>query len=304
MDIITRTNHGSSYWPGVILFFGRHYKEGEHTFRKFMRVRKSTKAEEKIVEHKPFGLAQQRDEAAPVKIDSTGEGAIFRTSHIGYGLGYRITKEALDDNLYSGMIPELTGKLMQSARLTQEYLGHLPINRSFDANYKVGNTGVQLCTDNHPSDAGNQSNILPAATDISERGLETMLTQIALAVDSRGNPISIEPHTLLVNTANRFEVSRLINSSLQPNSDSNNINALRQEGVIPKVVRTRYTQDPDAWWVLCDTESAPAMIFWERTALEVNEHTPDGIRAIDTDVYFRCSAQPVDFRGIYGSEGH
>ena len=303
MDVLTRSDTPSLYWPGVRNIFGMGYREAEQVCRKIVATRKSTQAEEKMVEMVGLGLVPPKGEVEPYKMDRMSEGMEIYVKHVGYSLGVAISHEAEKDNLYAKQVTSASRALLRSSRQTIEIIAHAPLNKGFDPAVQLGNSGAPLLSDSHQTArAGLQSNVLAVPAALSELALETLITQMAIAKDQRTLQLNFQPKKLVIHPSNRWRSGRLLLSSLQPNTFSNNINVLKHVGAIPEVVISPYLQDEKAFHILTDCEE-PAITMFEREGFQVEEYYDKRTKARETSVYFRLSALATEWRAIYSSQG-
>jgi len=283
-------------------WFGHKYAKGEQVWSKIFDTRKSNKAHEEIGELYNFGLAGKKFEGEPVMYDVTGEGKVRKFVHCTYALAYVITEEAKEDNLYSTVGMRYSKALGYSMRITKEIVTHSILNNAFDPEYAQAD-GVPLMSGNHPmvGKAG-WSNVLPIACDLSEVALEDLLTMMSLATDARGLPINLEAKKLIVPPHLWFEACRILKSQGQANTDSNNTNVIRTEGLIPMVVKSRYLTNPNAFFICTDVDDG--LILFQRKGLSYAPTDRDfntgnhQYRARE-----RYSVGVADPRAIWGSAG-
>ena len=303
MQIIDTTSHPSVFWPGVLAHMGLNYREKEHVFRRFARIRKSRKHEEMVVHHSGFGLVPRMHENEPFTIDATQEGPKIHVTHGHYALGFTVSKVAKADNLYPELAAFRVRELMRSAKETQELIGHLPLNRAFDPAVDYAGTGQPLISAAHGSLNGvTQSNRIAVAADISEASLESMVTQIRTTRNDRGLLISLHPKRLIYHVSQDFEVRRLLDATLQANTFSNNPNVLREGQFFRDRVASPYLLDQTAFFIQTD-EGDGGVTFFERQPIETHEHTDDTTFATTTSIDFRVSCTSFDWRGIFGCPG-
>lgn len=248
---IQRSNHPNAYWPGMHAWFGRSYKEQDQNWSKIFETRKSKRAHEEMAELTGFGLATLKGEGDGVMFDTELEGYKQRATHVTIALAFAITEEAKEDNLYAEIGNRRSKLLGRSMRLTKEILAHRILNEAFDP-AAVGGDGAPLISAAHPVFGGTQSNVMAIPADLSEVALEDLCVQTMLMRDSRGHLINLQPRSLIIHSSNEFEAARILNSQLQSNTDGNNINVIKAQGKIPKVVTTPYLLDPDAFFVMND----------------------------------------------------
>lgn len=257
-------------------------------------------AYEEDVELTGFGLAPVKNQGKATSYDSETQGTVTRYTHVAYSLGYIVTKEEIDDNLYEMVSMRRSEALAFSMRQTKENVAVLVYNRGFNASYPGGD-GVAMLSASHPTKDGTQSNILAVAADLSEQSLEDLCIQIMDAKNSRGLNISLMPKSLHVATANAFEAQRILKSPLQNDTANNALNALKEMGSIPKAMASHYFTDPDAWFIR--TNAPRGMVGYNRTPIDFTQDNDFDTENAKAKCYERYSFGFTDFRGIYGSQG-
>lgn len=288
-------------WPGLNAVWGKEYVEHPVEYRDLFDIETSDKAYEEEVLMPGFGLAPVKQEGASVQYDSTSQGYVSRYTHVAYGLGFIVTREAIDDNQYEKRAVGSTRDLAFSFRQTKENVGANIYNRAFNTSY-VGGDGKPLLAADHPTQAGSFSNILPVAADLSETALEDISIQVMNAVNDRGLKISLMPRSLVVPTALVFEATRILKSQLQNDTANNAVNALRSMGMFPEGAKANhYLTDPDAWFVR--TNAPRGMKLFERTSAEFAQDNDFDTSNLKYKGYERYSAGWTDPRGLYGSSG-
>lgn len=271
MPVITRSAHPSALWPGVMGWFGNKYNEKPAQWSKVFEKRTGTKAWEDIVEASGFGLAPVKTEGAPIQYDTDAEGVKSRFIPSVYALGYMVTREELDDSQYLTVSRRRSAALARSMRTTSEYVHWNVFNRGFSGSY-LGGDGVSFFSNAHPTLAGNQSNVLTVAADLTQASLEAALSQIRSFKDRRGLPIAVKGVTLVVGPENEFNAYRLMNSVLTPGSNNNDPNAIRAMGLLPGgVVVSDYLTDPDAWYIITDVDEGLLSIWRNEVELEKDQ---------------------------------
>lgn len=301
MAAITTGNHPKALWPGVARWFGAKYKEHPKFHQEMFEMLSSKKAYEEVVEHTGFGLAPVKTQGASVSYDSETQGETTRFTHIAYSLGYIVTREEMDDNLYSEVSRGRASKLAFSMATTKEVVAANVLNRGFNSSY-TGGDGKELLATDHPSESGNQSNELATAADLSEASLEDILIQIKNAVNARGLNISLTGQCLMVAPDNEFEANRILYSTLQAGTANNDVNAMRHMGMLPKgIICNPYFTDADAWFVKTDAPSG--LLGFNRNPIEFtrdNDFDTDNAKA---KAYERYDFGWGDWRGTFGSPG-
>jgi len=258
-----------------------------------------------MTERAGLGLAVQQPELEPVQFDVPNEGYRTQVTHASYGLAVAISREAKDDNLYEDVGGRMMKELAHSARQTEEYIAHAPLQVATDAVNGLRADGVPLISPNHPTASGVQSNQLVSA-NVSELAFENAVIQIAYTRNGRGFIINELPKRVILSPESGPETRRVLGSPLQWNASTNNINVLRSTGALPEVVETPYLVDKDNYFIQTseqDKDNGQGFTFWERSSVEMREDSNWSNQASLMALWFRVSASIVDFRVVYGSPG-
>lgn len=288
-------------WPGLNAVWGQEYKDYPQEWRDLFEINSSDMNYEEDVLLAGFGLAPVKAEGSSISYDTTQQGFTSRYTHIAYGLGFILTEEEIDDNLYEKAALNRTSKLARSFRQTKENVGANVYNRAFNSSY-VGGDGVELISNAHPTQTGNQSNRPTAYADLSEAALEDSSIQIMNAVDDRAMRIALMGRSLHVAPANVFEATRILQSQLQNDTANNAINAMKSMGLFPDGVKVNhYFTDTDAWFVRTDCPDSMKM-FNRKTATFAQDNDFDTSN-LKYKGYERYSFGWSDWRGVYGSQG-
>lgn len=300
MTVITTGNIPKLLWPGLNEIWGREYNEYSPEWRELFEVKTSDMNYEETVELTGFGLAPVKQQGASTVYDSFQQQTVTRFTHIAYGLGFIITREEKDDNLYERKATSNTEMLAFSMRQTKENVGANVYNRGFNTAY-TGGDGQPLFSASHPTLAGNQSNLLTAA-DLSEAALEDAVIQIGLAQNARGMRIALRPRSLHVAPQNEFEAARILKSILQPGTGNNDINALRATGSFPDgATVNHYFTDADAYFIR--TNAPAGMTMFQRVRAEFAQDGDFDTGNMKYKAYERYSFGWSDWRGAYGNAG-
>jgi hypothetical protein len=298
--LITRSVHPKTLLPGVKDFFGTKYKEYPALWSKMFEVESSVRAFEDFVQEDGFGLAGIKSEGQSVAYDTTSEGYTVRITPINYALGFIVTEEEVDDNLYGDKAFNRAGALARSMRVTKEIVHANVLNRSQSASY-LGGDGKELVATDHPTLAGTQSNELTAA-DLTEATLEDAMVRIMNMKDGRGLNIMAKGVKLIVSPSEAFNAYRILNATGQPNTTSlNNPNAIREMGWTPEVVVNPYLDDTDQWFLTTDVDNGLKHI--KRKALRFAEDGDFDTGNLKHKAQDRYGTGWGDWRGIVGSAG-
>ena len=300
MALITTGSHPKALWPGVYSWFGAKYAEHPQQYTKLFETKSSNKNFEEIVEQTGFGLAPVKPEGSSVAYDSHAQGSISRFTNVAYALGYIVTREELADNLYESVSMARSGQLAFSMAQTRENVGANIYNRAFNSSFAGGDAKELLASD-HPSLAGNQSNIISTAADLSESALEDLTINILDAKNSRGLQISLQPRSLIIPTATVYDAQRILRSPLRVGTADNDLNALSNLSVIPEIIVNNYLTDADAWFVR--TNCPDSLCWFDREAVEFTKDEDFDTDNAKAKAYMRFIPFWGDFRGLYGSPG-
>jgi hypothetical protein len=298
---INTGSHPKLLWPGIVDIWGRAYDDHGEQCKDLFDVVSSEKAYEEIVEVTGFGVAPVKSEGATVIYDTEQQGTVTRATHINYALGYIVTEEELDDNLYVEVSGTRAKALAFSMYTTKETVSANVYNRAFNTGYTFGD-GKAICVTDHPSLSGDQSNTLSVAADLSETSIEDMLIQISNAKNSRGLRIALRGETLHVAPGNVFNAERILKSTLQNDTANNAVNVIRNSGFLAGGLKVNnYFSDADAWFIR--TNAPSGMTMFQRKAMafaQDNDFDTSNLKAKASERYIQTVG---DFRAVYGSEG-
>jgi hypothetical protein len=238
-----------------------------------------------------------KPEGSGVSYDSETQGFTKRYTHTVWGLGYIVTQEEMEDNLYEAVSKKRIKRLAFSARQTKENIVANVYNRAFNSSY-TGGDAKELLSTSHPSTSGNWSNKLSTDADFSEASLEDLMVQIAQAKNDRGHVINLKPTKLIVPSNLMFDVKRVLKSDQQSGSANNDINALK--GMIDYTVN-HYLTDTDAWFIR--TDAAQGLQLFERRALAFTQDNDFDTENAKAKATFRMSTGWSDPRGLFGTSG-
>jgi hypothetical protein len=249
---ISRSQLVKELEPGLNALFGLEYGryDAEHT--QIFETETSDRAFEEEVMLSGFGNARVKSEGGSIVYDNATETFTARYTHETIALGFAITEEAVEDNLYDRISARYTKALARSMANTKQVKAANVLNNAFNSNF-AGGDGVELCSTVHPLVAGVLSNELVTAADLNETSLEQALIDIAAFTDERGLLISTQGRKLIIPSELQFVADRLTQSQLRVATADNDINALRNMGMIPEgYVVNHYLTDPDAFFIKTD----------------------------------------------------
>lgn len=298
--LITRSVHPKTLLPGVKDFFGTKYKEHPALWSQMFSTDSSNRAFEEIVQEDGFGLAAIKAEGQSVPYDTTSEGPTSRFTHANYALGFIVTEEEVDDNLYGDKAFNRAGALARSMRVTKEVVHANILNRSQNSAY-LGGDGKELVATDHPTLSGPQSNELTGA-DLTEASLEDAMIRIMQMKDGRGLNIMAKSAKLIVSPSEAFNAYRILNATGQPNTTNlNNPNAIRDMGWAPQVIVNPYLDDADGWFLTTDVPNG--LLHFKRKPLRFAEDGDFDTGNLKHKAQDRYSAGWADWRGVFGNSG-
>ena len=231
--------------------------------------------------------------------DSETQGYVARAIHVAYGLGYIVTREERDDNLYEVVGKRRSGALAFSFRQTKENIAANVYNRAETAGY-TGGDGQVLCVTTHPTKSGNQSNILSTPADVSEACLEDMTIQIMGATNDRVLKINLMPQSVHVPRQEWYETNRILKSVLQSNTANNDDNVLRSLNVFPKGIKLNHYFS-DSVQIFIRTNVPRGMICYQRVPMEFKQDNDFDTDNAKAKCYERYSFTWTDWRGLYSN---
>ena len=249
---ISRSQLVKELEPGLNALFGLEYGRYDAEHAEIFDTETSDRAFEEEVMLSGFGNARVKSEGGSIVYDNATETFTARYSHETIALGFAITEEAVEDNLYDRISARYTKALARSMANTKQVKAANVLNNAFDPNF-TGGDGVELCSAVHPIVAGTFANELGTAADLNETSLEQSLIDIAAFTDERGLLISTQGRKLIIPSELQFVAERLTQSQLRTATADNDINALRNMGMIPEgYVVNHYLTDPDAFFIKTD----------------------------------------------------
>jgi len=298
----TTGNHPKLLWPGIKKIWGAAYSEHPMEYVDIFDMDKSTMSYEEDVHVTGYGLAPVKPEGQSTTYDSMTQGYTSRYINVAYSLGYIVTREELDDNLYFKKSSVRAKALAFSGRQTKETVAANVLNRAFNSSY-TGGDGVELCATTHTDDVGGTwQNELTTAADLSEASLEDMLVLISNAKNGKNLKIALMGEKLIIPTALQFEAERILKSSQRVDTANNDINAMRSKGMLPGgIAINHYLTDTDAWFV--KTNCPEGLKGYQRVAAEFTQDNDFDTDNAKAKFYERYVFGWTDPRGIYGSPG-
>ena len=239
--------------PGLNALFGLEYARYGEEHKELYETETSERSFEEETKLSGFSAAPVKNEGSAIAYDNAQEAFTARYNHETIALGFSITEEAVEDNLYDSLSARYTKALARAMAYTKQVKAASVINNGFSASYPGGD-GVALFSTAHPLiSGGTNSNRPSTGSDLNETSLEAAVIQIAAWTDERGLLIAAKPRKLVVPPALQFVATRLLETSLRVGTADNDLNALKNNGSIPEGYSiNHYFTDTNAWVLTTD----------------------------------------------------
>ena len=308
MSGITTSSFAKALWPGVNKWYGDAYAEFKPQWQQLFDKNTSRRAFEEDVGMSLFGLPSVKNEVAPIIYDSARQGFTSRYNHVVYALGFVVTREAVDDDLYDVVGRQKARALAFSMRQNKELVAANVYNRAFNTSFVGGDAATLIASaggggsTSHANIAGGTwTNGPTAAVDLSEAALEQAVIDIRGFTNDRGLKIQAKPKSLIIPKELMFEAQRILKTEGQVYSADNTLNAIKTLGVIPEIVVNDYLTDTDAWFIRTDVSDG--LKYFERNADEFGMDDDFDTENAKYKARSRFSFGWTDARGCYGSPG-
>ena len=287
--------------PGLNALFGLEYQNYDKEHAEIYDIETSDRAFEEEVMLSGFVEAPVKTEGAGVAYDNAQEVYTARYTHETIALAFSLTEEAVEDNLYDRLSGRYTKALARSMAQTKQIKAAAVLNGAFTTS--VGGDGKPLCADDHPTLSGpNLRNELAVPADLSETSLEQALIDIAAFTDERGMKIAIQGLKLIIPKELMFTADRIMKSTLRVGTADNDINAVRNMGMVPQgYTVNHYLTDPDAWFI--KTDAPNGMKMFERVSMKTGFEGDFDTGNVRYKARERYSFGFSDPRGMFGSPG-
>ena len=299
---ITRSQMLKELVPGLNALFGLEYARYGEEHKEIFEISSSERAFEEEVKLSGFGTAPVKSEGGVIAYDNAQEAYTSRYTHETIALGFAVTEEAMEDNLYVSVAQRYTKALARAFANTKQVKGANVLNNAFSASY-LGGDGKRLCATDHPLiTGGSNSNRPTTGADLNETSLEAAIIQIAGWTDERGLLIAAKPRKLIVPPALQFVATRLLETSLRVATADNDINALKNNGSIPEgYTINHWLTDTNAWFLKTDVPNG--MKHFVRVAMSTGMDSDFDTGNSRYKARERYSFGVSDPLGVYGSPG-
>ena len=239
--------------PGLNALFGMEYKRYGEQHKEIYETESSDRSFEEETKLSGFGTAPVKAEGSAIAYDNAQEAWSTRYNHETIALGFSITEEAVEDNLYDSLSARYTKSLARAMAYTKQVKAASVLNNGFSGNF-AGGDGVALFSTAHPTvGGGTNSNTAAVQVDLNETSLEAAVIQIAAWTDERGLLIAAKPQKLVIPPALMFVADRLLKTEGRVGTADNDINSLKQMGSIPGgSTVNNFLTDTNAWFLTTD----------------------------------------------------
>ena len=288
--------------PGLNALFGLEYAKYGEEHKEIYETESSERSFEEETKLSGFSAAPVKNEGSAIAYDNGQEAWTARYNHETIAMGFSLTEEAIEDNLYDSLSARYTKALARSMAYTKQVKAAAVLNNGFTAGY-TGGDGQTLFSANHPLvSGGTNSNVPSTAADLNETSLEAAVIQISLWTDERSLLIAAKPRKLIVPPALQFVATRLLETELRVGTNDNDINALKNNGSIPEgYTINHFLTDSNAWFLTTDVPNG--MKHFERTPLQNSmdgDFDTGNVRYKSRERYSFGWSDPL---GMYGSAG-
>ena len=288
--------------PGLNALFGLEYKKYGEQHKEIFETESSERSFEEETKLSGFNAAPVKNEGSAMQYDNAQEAWTARYNHETIAMGFSITEEAIEDNLYDSLSSRYTKALARGMSYTKQVKAANILNNAFASGFTYGD-GVVLCSTSHPLVSGGVNSNTPAvAADLNETSLESAVIQIAAWTDERGLLIAAKPTKLVVPPPLQFVATRLLQTKLRTGTTDNDINALENNGSIPGgYTINNYLTDTNAWFLLTDVPNG--LKHFVRTPMQTGMDADFDTGNSRYKARERYSFGVSDPLGIFGSPG-
>ena len=289
--------------PGLNALFGLEYATYGEQHKEIYDTETSERSFEEETKLSGFNAAPVKNEGSAIAYDNAQEAFTARYNHETIALGFSLTEEAIEDNLYDSLSSRYTKALARAMAYTKQTKAASVLNNGFSAGVYAGGDGVALFSTAHPLiSGGTNSNTQSTAADLNETSLEAAVIQIAAWTDERGLLIAAKPRKLIVPPALQFVATRLLETQLRTATADNDINAIVNNGSIPEgYTVNNYLTDTNAYFICTDVPNG--MKHFVRTPLSNSmdgDFDTGNVRYKSRERYSFGFSDPL---GMFGSPG-
>jgi hypothetical protein len=288
--------------PGLNALFGLEYARYGEEHKEIYDTETSERSFEEETKLSGFGAAPVKNEGQAISYDNAQEAWTARYNHETVAMGFSVTEEAMEDNLYDSLSSRYTKALARAMSYTKQVKAANILNNGFNSAFTYGD-GKSLFSTAHPLvSGGTNSNTPSTAADLNETALENAVIQIAGWTDERGLLIAAKPKKLIIPPALMFVATRLLETSLRVGTTDNDINALKNNGSIPEgYTVNHFLTDTNAWFLTTDVPNG--LKHFVRVPLSTSMDGDFDTGNVRYKARERYSFGVSDPLGMYGSPG-
>ena len=288
--------------PGLNALFGLEYAKYGEQHKEIYETETSERSFEEETKLSSFSAAPVKNEGSAIAYDNAQEAWTARYTHETIAMGFSITEEAVEDNLYDSLSSRYTKALARGMAYTKQVKAAAILNTGFTAGVTYGD-GVTLFSTAHPLVSGGVNSNRPAtAADLNETSLENAVIQIAAWTDERGLLIAAKPKKLVIPPSLQFVATRLLETDLRVGTADNDINAIKNNGSIPGgYTVNNFLTDTNAWFLLTDVPNG--LKHFIRTPLQNSMDGDFDTGNVRYKARERYSFGVSDPLGVFGSPG-
>ena len=253
MAAISRAQLLKELLPGLNALFGLEYKRYAEEHKEIYEVETSERSFEEETKLSGFSAAPVKQEGAAIRYDNAQEAWTARYNHETIAMGFSITEEAIEDNLYDSLSARYTKALARAMAYTKQVKAASVLNNGFNSSVAYGDGKSLFATDHPLVGGGTNSNTFATQADLNETSLEAAVIQIAGWTDERGLLIAAKPVKLIVPPSLMFVATRLLQTEQRVGTADNDINALKSNGSIPGgYTVNHWLTDSNAFYIKTD----------------------------------------------------
>jgi hypothetical protein len=288
--------------PGLNALFGLEYARYGEEHKEIYETETSERSFEEETKLSGFSAAPVKPEGSAIAYDNAQEAWTTRYNHETIALGFSITEEAIEDNLYDSLSARYTKGLARAMAYTKQVKAAAVLNNGFSSSYPGGD-GVSLFSTAHPLvSGGTNSNTPSTQVDLNETSLEAAVIQIAGWTDERGLLIAARPKKLIVPPSLMFVANRLLETELRVGTNDNDINAIKNMGAVPEgYTVNHFLTDTNAWFLTTDVPNG--LKHFVRTPLQNSMDGDFDTGNVRYKARERYSFGWSDPLGVWGSSG-
>jgi hypothetical protein len=288
--------------PGLNALFGLEYSRYGEEHKEIFETETSERSFEEETKLSGFSAAPVKNEGSAIAYDNGQEVFTARYTHETIALGFSLTEEAIEDNLYDSLSARYTKALARAMSYTKQTKAAAVLNNGFSASYSGGD-GVALFSTSHPIVSGGVNSNTPSTqADLNETSLEAAVIQIAAWTDERGLLIAAKPRKLIVPPSLMFVATRLLETELRVGTADNDINALKNNGSIPEgYTVNHFLTDTNGWFLTTDVPNG--MKHFVRTPMATGMDGDFDTGNVRYKARERYSFGWSDPLGMFGSSG-